>query len=196
MVADAAACAQLVKEYDFDGLRVDTVPEVRHRPRPHCGPTQSLTILSPRAQVAADFWSEFNDEVGVFTIGEVRDAAPRDRLPRRPYRNRRPLPPTLRRCSTVTRATWPRTKARWTPRSRIRCSLCVPADPLRRRPSPSPCSPTGSPATGTRRSGAASGSSRACTSCKTSSKRTPRSRTRLSSAHSCAWPLSRGTRAR
>lgn len=28
-LADAASCAQLVKEYDFDGLRVDTVPEVR-----------------------------------------------------------------------------------------------------------------------------------------------------------------------
>lgn len=37
-----------VQKFGFDGLRVDTVPEVKH-----------------------DFWSEYKESAGVFTIGEV-----------------------------------------------------------------------------------------------------------------------------
>lgn len=42
--------SKLVKDYDFDGVRIDTIPEVDK-----------------------NFWSKFSTAAGVFTIGEVFD---------------------------------------------------------------------------------------------------------------------------
>jgi len=45
--------SNLVKTYDFDGIRIDTIPEVK-----------------------GDFWKEFGDAAGVFQIGEVDNGDP------------------------------------------------------------------------------------------------------------------------
>ena len=57
----------LVNTYGFDGIRVDTVPEVRGS----AGLLDYPCSIPPCPQVNKPFWKSFNQAAGVYAVGEV-----------------------------------------------------------------------------------------------------------------------------
>lgn len=61
---------QTIDTYDFDAMRVDTTPEVC---RKACAIHFASNLLS---QVHPNFWSEYTQSAGVYSIGEVFNGDP------------------------------------------------------------------------------------------------------------------------